>query len=108
MKTFIATTLCLVAGLSAGAAAANAPTVRLVARAPVALRGAGFAPGERLTVTVIAHGQRLRHPAASSTGSFSVVLADMKLGRCDSIRVSVTGSTGDHAGLRIMPECMSQ
>jgi hypothetical protein len=108
MKTVLATTLSILAASFAVAATASGPSVRLVDRAPLTLRGAGFVPGERLTVTISAHGQRTRHPDATSTGRFTVALQGVSLGACEVLVVRVAGAAGDRAALRLRPECMSQ
>jgi hypothetical protein len=95
------------ASASASGAAATRPTLRVVDRAPVVIRGAGFAPAERVTVVFIARSRMTRRVTATTGGTF-VARFRVVLGRCSRYSIQAFGSTGSRARLlpaRITIDC---
>jgi hypothetical protein len=104
----IATALVLlfVAGTqAAGASLGHAsPTLRVVTRYPVVVRGAHFRPTERVTVRAH-HIVRVVH--STETGAFRARLGTVATDRCSSWIVAV-GARGDQARVRLRgprPQC---
>jgi hypothetical protein len=99
----VGVTLVLFAGLalasaSVSGAAATRPTLRVVDRTPVVIRGAGFEPGERVTVVLAAQSRWSKRVTATSSGTF-VVRFKVVLGRCSRYSIQAFGSTGSRARL---------
>lgn len=94
----------VVGGVLASAAASGAsaihPTLRLVDRTPIVIRGQGFAPRERVTVVVAAGSRSTRRFTANGDGAF-VARFKLALGRCSRYSVQAFGTTGARA--RLMP-----
>jgi hypothetical protein len=88
------------ASAAASEAAATRPTLRLVDRAPVVIRGAAFAPRERVTVVLAAGSRSSSRVLANANGAF-VARFRLALGRCTRYSVQAFGSRGSRA--RLMP-----
>jgi hypothetical protein len=84
---------------SADDAEARAASLRLVHRAPLAVRGEHFRSGER--VRLRAH-NRSTVATADDRGSFVAQLGVAKT-RCDLVRVIAVGSEGSGAVLKLLP-----
>ena len=75
--------------LAVGAAAVEPPAkgkARLVVaqKAPLVLRGLGFKPAQRVTLTVVTEGRRFsRQTVSSNTGSFRVTFARLAVDPCE-------------------------
>jgi hypothetical protein len=97
----------LLMGLGVPAAARSAPTLRLVDRTPVTVRGAGFAAGERVAV-VLASSSRASRTVHADAGGMFVVRFRSSLGRCSSYTLQAYGATGTRARLSsgISPDCV--
>jgi hypothetical protein len=87
----------LAASAAASGTAATRPTLRVVDRTPVVIRGTGFAPAERVTV-VVAAGSRWSRRVTATDGTF-VARFNVVLGRCARYSVQAFGSTGTRARL---------
>lgn len=85
---------------SISGATATRPTLRMVDRTPVVIRGVGFAPDERVTVVVAARSRWSKRVTATSGGTF-VARFKVVLGRCSRYSIQAFGSTGSRA--RSMP-----
>jgi hypothetical protein len=96
--------LVLGAAANASAGLSDRPALRLVNRAPVVVRGEGFAAKERVTVVLIADGRMSEKLRASSTGNF-VARFDRSLGRCTRFSLQAFGSSGSRA--RLLPARIS-
>jgi hypothetical protein len=82
-------------------------TLRIVDRDPVALRGEGFRPRERVRVTLSAPVAARKFTRASASGSFRVTFFQVSATRCDMIRVVVVGGAGSRVvKLLPAPACM--
>jgi hypothetical protein len=98
--------LVVVAGLAlaaaAGSAATPAPSIHIVARAPLVVAGANFKAGEVVTVTVI--GRRAAAPlqrrATSRGGSFRLRFPGVSLGECDAYGIRAVGNRGSRAAYK--------
>jgi hypothetical protein len=94
---------CLAAAAAAGAAPSARPSLRLVDIDPVTLRGAGFAPGERVRLTF--HGRTVtltRSAKTTAAGTFTARFAEVTdRERCDVVlKATAAGTTGDRASAR--------
>lgn len=99
----------VLASASASGAAATRPTLRVVDRTPVVIRGVGFAPEERVTVVVAAGPRSSRRVSTNANGAF-VARFKLVLGRCTRYSVQAFGSTGSRARLmpsRVTVDCIS-
>jgi hypothetical protein len=99
--------LALVAALTAVAPALSAtrPTVRLVSLSPVAVRGAGFSPGERIVVLATGDaGVVEKRLKAGPRGGF-VLVFPFEAGRCTSFGVNAVGGRGHRAQLEFTSAC---
>jgi hypothetical protein len=86
----------------------RSPTLRLVDRQPLVVRGAGFRPNERVSVTVSADEESAtRRLRASARGVFSASFARMALHPCDGLFASAVGASGNRATLKLkaQPQC---
>jgi len=91
------TILFVLAALAAAAPSASAVRahVRLVSASPVRVSGSGFAPGERVTVTVTAGKTKLHTSvAATGAGRFIAVWNGSIAGGCHSTTVVARGASG--------------
>lgn len=99
-------------GLLAGAVNAAAetsarPGLRVASRAPLAISGTRFQPGERVSVVVFAPRRAKRIVHASGTGAFTARF-DFPLGRCGRLSAHAVGARGSRARLLptgIRPNC---
>jgi hypothetical protein len=73
------------------AAAAAAPSMRVVTRTPLVVTGSKFHPGERVTVKV---GDTTRVVQVTPLGSFKANLGTLTGDRC-SLRIVALGTRGD-------------
>jgi hypothetical protein len=109
MRTTLAAAALLAAlALAPGATpspAAN-PSVRFFTLIPVKVRGAHFAPGKRVRLTLHAGAAtRVRTAVASERGSFAVSFGRLaERDRCSgSVAVTAVGAGGDRASYRLPP-----
>ena len=83
-----------------------APALALVARTPLTVGGAHFAPGSAVRITVESVSLETR---ANGAGRFRVLLRGVRLGSCGSARVRAVGARGQRASLEIPPAaCMAR
>jgi hypothetical protein len=103
--------VCALAFVSAvpALAAASRPAVRIVDLRPVALRGSGFEPYERVRLAVrvgerTSVAKRLR---AGARGRFAVTFPEHSLGRCgNELAVSAAGARGSRVSwVLTQPDC---
>jgi hypothetical protein len=88
----------------AAAAASTPPRLAIAARTPtVVLRGTGFHPRERVTVTA---GKVVAHARATRLGTFTVDTG-VALSRCTGFVVRAVGSAGSAVFFKLpLPACM--
>jgi hypothetical protein len=94
--------------VNASAGISGGPTLRLVDRTPVVVRGEGFAAKERVTLVLVAERRMSKKLRAGSTGSF-VARFDRDLGRCTRFSLQAYGSNGSRARMlpaRISTDCL--
>ena len=86
--------------------AATRPSLTLLDRAPIVLRGRSFVPGERVRVTVSTTVRRTRDLRAGSRGGFVVRFTGLIVPRCGGFIARARGSSGDLATMKIpLPAC---
>lgn len=91
--------------LAGVATASGQPTLRLVVRAPATIRGTGFAPHERVRLTLAAAFPTRLLVRTGGTGSFLARFEGVGLDRCSSYRVVAVGSRGERVVLKAQPLC---
>jgi hypothetical protein len=91
------------AGMTANAT--RTAHVTVTSPSPFTVRGAGFLPGERVTVTVAAKATRTRSVTASTRGNFHLTFWSLSIGTCDAYAVRAKGSRGSTAFVKVLPEC---
>jgi hypothetical protein len=95
-----------VAAGSAGSDGNRTARLQLADTAPLTLRGTGFAPGERVRVTVTAMTTRTKRVVAGRSGRFLVSLAGVPYDRCLGMSAQAVGSEGSLARLKLpQPLC---
>jgi hypothetical protein len=107
-KAAVAALLLLVFGLVVGFtlirssddAQARAPSLRLVRKTPLTVRGEEFRPAERVRLRAMLN--RGTVATANGHGSFVAQFGAPKT-RCDLVRVIAVGSEGSHAVLKLLP-----
>jgi hypothetical protein len=90
-------------GVAAGGVGSDenrTPRLRLADAAPLTLRGTGFAPGERVRVTVAAARTRTKRLVAGRSGTFVARFAGITVHRCDGLFAQASGSEGSLARLK--------
>ena len=107
MRILLATTF--VALVAVTAAIAATPTLRVVDRSPLVVRGTGFKPGEHVRVwLVLTTARRSRDALAGTTGGFTVRFTVTPL-QCPFVRsLTATGSRGSRAALKLPPSMCPQ
>lgn len=95
----------LIALGSAPAATAREPQVRLAGVDPIAVRGAGFIPRERVAVTVRTTAATMRLRLTSSkTGRFVARFGrSLPAGTCGEVAIRAVGARGDQAAWKSPP-----
>lgn len=78
-------------------------TLRLLTRAPLAVRGYGFAARERVRLDLRGDAVAQRRTTTTATGTFVVRFSDVTLTRCDTVRLVAIGASGDRATLKLLP-----
>jgi hypothetical protein len=93
---------------AAWASAGAAPTLRLMDRTPVVVRGTGFDPQERVAVSLSSGSHSSKTVQATAGGGF-VVRFKTVLGGCARYTIQAYGSHGSRALLRsrIALDCVS-
>jgi hypothetical protein len=86
--------------------AATRPSLALLDRDPIVLRGRSFLPRERVRVTVTTTVRRTRLVYAGSRGGFTVRFTGLIVPRCGGFIARARGSSGDLATMKIqLPAC---
>jgi len=111
VKVSVVTAIAVAAAATAVPAGAlgGAPTLALLGRDPVSVRGSDFRPLERVTVTATANGRSLsRHVRASRAGGF-VVRFDLVASRCGGLGIRAARPSGATIWLKLpLPACMPE
>jgi hypothetical protein len=81
---------------SAANGAGRGATLAIADRDPLTIRGARFAPNEKVKLLVSGQVQRTRSIRAGSRGGFRAVFR-VVLGRCDALVVQALGNRGNRA-----------
>ena len=92
----------------AGTTFVATPTLRLVSANPLVVKGVGFAPGERVTVTALTSlGPRAVRARATQHGTFRVLLGRFPQPCGKPFAVRARGAQGSFAFLRLAaPPCV--
>jgi hypothetical protein len=96
--------------LPTASAATSSRTARIemTSRSPVVVRGTGFWPSERVTVSVSAKATYKKVVTASRLGAFRVMFRGMTIGSCQFYSARAKGSRGSIASFKVIPECPAQ
>ncbi|MHB8642450.1 MAG: hypothetical protein ACYDA3_06160 [Gaiellaceae bacterium] len=106
MKLGVVLTLVLVSATTAWArTAVTQPTVTITSMSPAVVRGVGFVPRERVTVTVSAKGSRTRAVTAGATGAFRIRFAGFSIPRCTVYGVRAKGNRGSFVSWKVVTMC---
>jgi hypothetical protein len=98
--------LAIAAPAAAGARPTKTPTLRLLERQPVTVRGRSFRGGERVKVRLhvsTTETNRSRSVTAARTGTFTVAFTRVGVGKCTAFSVVAIGSEGSSARLKVLP-----
>jgi hypothetical protein len=92
---------CTVAAVLGPGTAAAKPRLKIVAHAPLTVRGTGFARGESVRVRLLMpHSEIVRRVRASRRGRFSVRFAGAVPDRCAGYSIVASGAAGSFVTLR--------
>jgi hypothetical protein len=87
--------------------ASTAPTLSILDRQPLELRGRGFYSGELVRVTVRTDAVFARSVRARASGAFTVTFAAVDVPRCGGVFATARGRAGSFARLKIpLPACL--
>jgi hypothetical protein len=90
-----------------GQQGAPRPTLRLLERQPLVVRGQHFKAGEHVTVALVSREERSLPVTANGDGSFTISFGDVEITRCEAFAVSARGSRGSRAALKLpQPLCL--
>jgi hypothetical protein len=94
--------ICAVVTLTGSTAlgAGRCATLAITDRDPLAIRGAGFVPGEKVKLLVSGQLQLSRSVRAGARGGFTTAFR-VRLGRCDAVVVQAIGSRGSRAQIDV-------
>ena len=87
-------------------ATSREPTMKIVDRTPLTLRGTGFAAGERVRLVVRVPGRVQKRVTASRQGIFVAAFNKAAYNRCSGLTAFAIGSRGSRARLLLpAPVC---
>lgn len=98
------------ATLSTATAAPATPSLAVVARQPLVVRGLHFRAHEWVRLSALADGVVLKRVRATRAGNFVATLPSIEFGRCAGFGIRASGSLGSRAsfGLKLpLPACSS-
>ena len=81
------------------------PRITITDTGPLTVRGASFAPGQRVTIVAQAPLRRVRIVTASATGTFVVRFVALKLDGCMAYLVRATAGRGVSVVRKVVPMC---
>jgi hypothetical protein len=90
-------------------AAPMQPTLLVVGKQPLVIRGLHFQANEWVRIAAFSRGVASKRVQASSLGTFTVALPLFRQGRCSGIGIRAIGSLGSRAsfGLKLpLPACL--
>jgi hypothetical protein len=87
----------------ASARAATRPALRLMDASPVAFRGVGFKPHERVRVSVYAGERAAKRVTAGVRGGFVVRFSSLDPNACSGFFASAVGNEGSRASFKRAP-----
>lgn len=99
----LASALLATAGASARGESAVKPSLWVTDASPLALRGSGFKPKERVVVIVSAHRRVSRRTVASRGGTFELVFPGVASSNCSGFSATAVGNRGSRASYKRAP-----
>ena len=87
----------------ASARAATRPALRLMDASPVAFRGVGFKPHERVRVSVYAGERATKRAVAGVRGRFVVRFSNLDPNACSGFSAIAVGNEGSRASFKRSP-----
>jgi hypothetical protein len=103
-----AAVLAVVAFSGLGSAASQPPTLLVLTRQPLVVRGLHFQANEWVRLAAFSNGVTSKRVHASSIGTFTTALPLLRYGRCNGLGIRAVGSLGSRAtlGLKLpLPAC---
>ncbi|HEX7310735.1 MAG TPA: hypothetical protein VF232_06100 [Gaiellaceae bacterium] len=82
--------------------------ITITSRAPVVVRGTGFLPSERVTVSASAKSTHRKVVTASRLGAFRVTFRGFSIGYCQFYSAQAKGNRGSTASMKVIAECPAQ
>jgi hypothetical protein len=82
--------------------------ITITSRSPVVVRGMGFRPSERVTVSISAKATYKKVVTASRLGGFRVTFRGKTVGPCQFYSAQARGNRGSIASLKVIAECPAQ
>lgn len=85
------------------------PTLLVVTKQPLVVRGLHFRANEWVRVAAFSNGITSKRVRASGLGTFTTAFPLLRYGRCSGLGIRAIGSLGSHAtfGLRLpLPACL--
>lgn len=82
--------------------------ITITSRAPVVVRGTGFQPSERVTVTASAKSTHRKVVTATRLGAFRVTFRGFSIGNCQFYSAQAKGNRGSTASMKVIAECPAQ
>jgi hypothetical protein len=98
----------LVLPTASSAISSRTAHITITSRSPVVVRGAGFQPSERVTVSVSAKVTYKKVVIASSLGGFRAMFRGKTIGSCQFYSAQARGNRGSLASLKVIAECPAQ
>lgn len=103
LATALAAAGCVSAKGGGQTAASPRPSITVNATPPLAIRGTGFKPRERVTVTVVATGWARKQAVASAGGRFTLRFQSLHPSACAGVSITADGNRGSRAVYRRSP-----
>lgn len=98
----------LVLPTASAATSSRTAHITITSRSPVVVRGTGFQPSERVTVSVSAKATYKKVVIASRLGEFRAMFRGKTIGSCQFYSAQARGNRGSIASLKVIAECPAQ
>ena len=95
----------LVLPTASAATSSRTAHITITSRSPVVVRGTGFQPSERVTVSVSAKATYKKVVTVSRLGAFRVTFRGLAIGSCQPYSAQARGNRGSIASLKVIAEC---
>jgi hypothetical protein len=90
-------------GADAAGSASSVPALHYLGGYPVAFRGTGFRPRERVVVTAVGGKRVVRRTVANGRGAFTLTFPGVDAGACTAFWATAVGNRGSRASFRRSP-----